>query len=108
MTTEPVARRRTFLLGKAKPTTLIARSREPGELVVLFVGGLAGLSWGLAVPLLPLRILGLAGLPAFAIATVYLPYRKRTLYRWFEINRSYRRLQRTGKARWRSAAIEAG
>jgi hypothetical protein len=66
------------------------------------------LVWGLVIPLLPLRILGLFGIPALAVAIVYLPFRKRTLYRWFEISRSYRRLSRSGAARWRSSAMEAG
>jgi hypothetical protein len=108
VTSEPIARRRTFVFGKPKPNAVIGRNREPGEIALLLAGGLAGLIWGLAVPLLALRVLGLAGFPAAAIATVYLPFRKRTLYRWFEINRSYRRLVRSGRARWRSNAMEAG
>jgi hypothetical protein len=108
VTSEPFARRRVFVFGKPKPNAVIGRNREPGEIALLLVGGLAGLMWGLTVPLLPLRILGLVGFPVAAIAAVYLPFRKRTLYRWFEIDRSYRRLTRTGRARWRSAAMEAG
>ncbi len=99
MTSEPIARRRTFVFGKPKPNAVIGRNREPGEIALLLAGGLAGLIWGLAVPLLALRVLGLVGFPAAAVATVYLPFRKRTLYRWFEINRSYRRLVRSGRAR---------
>jgi hypothetical protein len=39
---------------------------------------------------------------------VYAPFRGRTVYRWFEISRTYRRMVRSGRARWRSGAMEAG
>lgn len=42
-----------------------------------------------------------------AIAAVYLPYKHRTFYKWFEINRSYKRMLKRGTA-YRSVANEAG
>src|SRR5690606_26514760 len=62
---------------------------------------------GLLVPVLSVRIVLLAGLPMLALAAVYVPYRGRTFYKWFEINRSYKRTVRRG-ATYRSGAVEAG
>ncbi len=108
MTTEPLTRRRTFLIGRAKPNSIVGKNREHGELLLLLVGGGLGLLSGLIVPWLPLRVMGLVGFPLLAFAAVFLPYRKRTFYKWFEINRSYKRMLRSRSGNWRSAAMEAG
>jgi hypothetical protein len=108
VTTSIVQSRRTFLIGKPKPTAVIGRNREPGEIAVLLAGGLLALVSGLLLPSLPLKVLTLVGFPAAALVVVFAPYRKRTIYRWFEINRSYRRLLRSGTATYRSTAAEAG
>lgn len=108
MTTESMPRRRSFLIGKARPNAIIGRNREPGEILLILLGGGLGMMFGLLMPVLPLRILGLIAFPGLAFAAVYMPYRKRTFYRWFEINRSYRRLVRSGTGAWRSGAMEAG
>ncbi len=107
MTTQPIAQRRTYLIGKARPNAIVGKNRETGEITLLVVGAFIGMVWGLAVTILPLRIAGLVGFPLLAFAAVFLPYRGRTFYRWFEINRSYRRTLRRG-AVYRSAAPEAG
>src|SRR5262245_1847208 len=108
MTTEPLVRRRQYLLGKARPNAIVGRNRDNGELLLLLIGGALGLLCGLVLPWKWAQVLGLVGFPALAFAAVYVPYRKRTFYKWFEINRSYRRLLRGGQARWRSGAMEAG
>lgn len=108
MTTEPLPRRRAYLIGRARPQAIVGRNRENGELVVLLVGGTLGLLCGLAMPYLLIRAMGLVGFPLLAFGIVYAPFRGRTLYRWFEIDRTYRRLVRSGRARWRSPAMEAG
>jgi hypothetical protein len=108
MTTEPLGRRRAYLIGRARPQAIVGRNRENGELAVLLVGGTLGLLCGLTVPYLLLRAIGLVGFPLLAFGIVYAPFRGRTLYRWFEIDRTYRRLVRSGRARWRSSAMEAG
>ena len=108
MTTEPVPRRRAYLIGRARPQAIVGRNRENGELLVLLVGGSLGLLTGLLVPYLPLRAAGLIAFPLIAFAIVYAPFRGRTVYRWFEISRTYRRMVRSGRARWRSGAMEAG
>ncbi|MGO4424850.1 SCO6880 family protein, partial [Streptomyces sp. MCAF7] len=62
---------------------------------------------GLLVPVLTLRIGALVGFPTLALAAVYVPYNGRTFYKWFEVNRSYKRIVRNN-ATYRSAAAEAG
>ncbi|MET7302585.1 SCO6880 family protein [Embleya sp. NPDC005575] len=107
MTTQPVARRRTFLIGKAKPTAVIGKNREPGEIFLIIAAGGLALLWGLLMPILVIRIAGLVGFPLLAFAAVYMPYKKRTFYKWWEINRTYKRTIKRG-ATYRSAVTEAG
>ncbi|GGR49672.1 SCO6880 family protein [Streptomyces roseolus] len=109
MTTQsqPVTPRRTYLIGRARPNAIVGKNRETGEIALIVVGAFLGMMSGLLVPLLPLRIALLAGLPILAIAAVYLPYKQRTFYKWFEINRSYKRMLKRGTA-YRSTAVEAG
>ena len=106
MTTQPFAQRRTYLIGKARPNAIVGKNRETGEIALIVAGAALGMVCGLLVPLLPLRIAGLAGFPILAFAAVFMPYRHRTFYRWFEINRTYRRTLRSG-ATYRSGAVEA-
>lgn len=101
-------RRRSFLIGKAKPTAIVGRNRETGELAVLVVGCGIAMIAAFVVPTLALKILTIIGFPAGAAAVVFAPYRKRTLYRWFEIDRAYRRLLSTNGGRYTSAAVEGG
>ncbi|OIV36908.1 hypothetical protein BIV57_13870 [Mangrovactinospora gilvigrisea] len=108
MATPTAARRRTYLIGKARPHAVIGKNRENGEIVLIVFGAFLGMMWGLAVPWLLPRILGLIGLPMLALAAVYVPYRRRTFFKWMEIDRNYRRNLRSGRARYRSRAMEAG
>lgn len=108
MSTEGYERRRSFLIGKAKPNAIVGRNRETGELAVLATGLVLAMVSGFAVPTLPLKILAILGCPALAGAAVFAPYRKRTYYRWFEIERSYRRLLRGRGGSYASLADTAG
>ncbi|MER6025346.1 SCO6880 family protein [Streptomyces sp. NPDC001851] len=113
MTTEshlshPVTPRRTYLIGRARPNAIIGRNRESGEIVLIIAGAFLGMVCGLVVPVLSLRIVLLMGFPLLALAAVYVPYKRRTFYRWFEINRSFKRTVKGGQAVYRSAAMEAG
>lgn len=95
MTSQPFTQpRRTYLIGKARPNAIVGKNRETGEIALIVVGAFLGMMCGLLVPILPLRILTLVGWPLLAFAAVYMPYRRRTFYRWFEINRTYRRTLR--------------
>lgn len=103
----PVAPRRTYLIGRARPNAIVGKNRETGEIALIIVGAFFGMMSGLLVPDLALRIVSLAGFPLLALAAVYVPYKGRTFYKWFEINRSYKRTLRRGAA-YRSGAMEAG
>lgn len=103
----PVAPRRTYLIGRARPNAIVGKNRETGEIALIIVGAFFGMMSGLLVPDLTLRIVSLAGFPMLALAAVYVPYRGRTFYRWFEINRSYKRTLRRGTT-YRSGTMEAG
>ncbi|MGW4272761.1 SCO6880 family protein [Streptomyces seoulensis] len=112
MTTEShvspgIAPRRTYLIGRARPNAIVGRNRETGEIALIVVGAAIGMMCGLLVPVLPLRIVLLTGFPLLALAAVYVPYRHRTFYKWFEINRSYKRTVKRNAA-YRSGAMEAG
>ncbi|GAA3645048.1 SCO6880 family protein [Streptomyces chitinivorans] len=102
-----VAPRRTYMIGRARPNAVVGRNRETGEIALIIAGAFLGMMSGLLVPVLSLRIALLVGFPLLALAAVYVPYNGRTYYKWFEINRSYRRLLRRGTT-YRSAAAEAG
>ena len=99
--------RRPYLIGKARPNAIIGKNRETGEIALIVLGAFLGMMCGLLIPYLPLRIIGLTGWPAIAFAAVYMPYKRRTFYRWFEINRSFRRTLRNTPT-YRSSAMEAG
>ncbi|GHF19178.1 SCO6880 family protein [Streptomyces morookaense] len=104
---QPIAARRTYLIGRARPNAVVGKNRETGEIALIIAGAFLGMMCGLLVPILPLRIVTLSGFPALALAAVYVPYKGRTFYKWFEINRSFKRTVRRG-ATYRSAAAEAG
>lgn len=99
--------RRTYLIGRARPNAIVGKNRETGEIALIIVGAFLGMMSGLLVPVLSLRIVCLVGFPMLALAIVYVPYKGRTFYKWFEINRSFKRSLRRGTA-YRSSAMEAG
>ncbi|MFK0190104.1 SCO6880 family protein [Kitasatospora sp. NPDC090308] len=106
--TQYAHQRRSYLIGKARPNAPIGRNRENGEIVLIIAGAGLGMVWGLVPSLLPLRIAGLVGFPLLAIMAVYVPYRRRTFYKWVEINRTFRRTIRSGRAVWKPDVHEAG
>ncbi|MFI1518404.1 SCO6880 family protein [Kitasatospora cineracea] len=106
--TQYAQQRRSYLIGKARPNAPIGRNRENGEIVLIIAGAGLGMVWGLVPSLLPLRIAGLVGFPLLAIMAVYVPYRRRTFYKWVEINRTFRRTVRSGRAVWKPDVHEAG
>ena len=103
----PIAPRRTYLIGRARPNAIVGKNRETGEIALIIAGAFLGMMCGLLVPMLPLRIASLTGFPMLGLALVYVPYKGRTFYKWFEIRRSFRRTVRRGAA-YRSGAAEAG
>ncbi|WP_405890381.1 hypothetical protein OG427_20710 [Streptomyces sp. NBC_00133] len=109
MTTQsqPITPRRTYLIGRARPNAIVGKNRETGEIALIIAGAFLGMMSGLLVPVLSLRIVLLMGFPLLALAAVYVPYKHRTFYKWFEINRSYKRTLRSGTL-YRSSVGEAG
>lgn len=103
----PIAPRRTYLIGRARPNAMVGKNRETGEIALIIGGAFLGMMSGLLVPVLSMRIVLLTGFPLLALAIVYVPYKHRTFYKWFEINRSYKRSLRRGTA-YKSGAMEAG
>ena len=91
-----VTPRRTYLIGRARPNAIVGRNRETGEIALIIGGAFLGMMCGLLVPVLSLRIVLLMGFPLIALAAVYVPYKHRTFYKWYEINRSYKRTLRQG------------
>lgn len=104
---QPIAARRTYLIGRARPNAVVGKNRETGEIALIIAGAFIGMMCGLLVPILPLRIVTLSGFPALALAAVYVPYKNRTFYKWFEINRTYKRTLRRGTT-YRSSVMESG
>lgn len=109
MTTQshPIAPRRTYLIGRARPNAIVGKNRETGEIALIIAGAFLGMMCGLLVPVLSVRIVLLMGFPLLALAAVYVPYKHRTFYKWFEVNRSFKRTLRNGTV-YRSTAVEAG
>ncbi|MFE7134528.1 SCO6880 family protein [Streptomyces sp. NPDC057638] len=103
----PIAPRRTYLIGRARPNAIIGKNRETGEIALIVIGAFLGMMSGLLIPVLSARIALLVGFPMIALAAVYVPYKHRTFYKWFEINRSFKRTVR-GTSVYRSGAAEAG
>ncbi|MET7639642.1 SCO6880 family protein [Streptomyces sp. NPDC005438] len=95
------------MIGRARPNAIVGKNRETGEIALIVFGAFLGMMSGLLVPVLSVRIPLLLGFPVLALAAVYVPYKQRTFYRWFEIRRSYKRLLKRG-ATYRSSAAEAG
>ncbi|WP_103504443.1 MULTISPECIES: SCO6880 family protein [unclassified Streptomyces] len=102
-----LTRRRTYLIGRSRPNAIIGKNRETGEIALIILGAFLGMMSGLLIPALMPRLFALVGFPALALAAVFVPFNGRTFYRWFEINRTYRRTLRRG-GRYRSGAAEAG
>ncbi len=100
-----VARR--YTLGRHEARSLLGR-RERGEVVVLIGGVTLGVVSSIVAggspagfALLTLFLLG-------AVATVYLPWRGRTLYQWLPVDARFLRQRRAGTASYTSHAREAG
>lgn len=97
-----------YISDRPRPANaIVGRNRESGEIALIIGGAFLGMMCGLLVPVLSLRIVLLMGFPLLALAAVYVPYKRRTFYKWFEINRSYKRSLRRG-TEYRSRVMEAG
>ncbi len=99
---------RSFTFPRPRPRGLLGRRLEADEQLVLgagFVGGLV-VAWILSSILL--KVAGFAVVAGTCAWATLAPYRGRTYLKWFEINRTYRRLLRDGSVLYRSRATHAG
>jgi len=99
---------RTFSFPRPRPRGLLGRKLEADEQYILcggFVGGLVAAY--LTGPIL-LKVLVFAALAGACAWATLAPYRGRTYVRWFEINRTYKRLLRNGELLYKSKAPQAG
>ncbi|HEY8980571.1 MAG TPA: SCO6880 family protein [Streptomyces sp.] len=99
---------RTFIYPRPRPRGLLGRRLEGDEQLVLgagFVGGILS-AWALGGILL--KIAGFVLIAGACAWATLAPYRGRTFLRWFEINRTYRKLLRNGQLLYRSRAPYAG
>lgn len=105
--------RRAYRFGNTRSTGLVGR-RDLGEQLVLVAGGAVGLLAAAVIGPVLFRVAALLVAVGTAVAVVFVPYRprgaarRRTVYRWWEIRRSYRATLRANRASWRSEAREAG
>ncbi|MCG7202342.1 SCO6880 family protein [Streptomyces arenae] len=99
---------RTFTYPRPRPRGLLGRKFEADEQLVLgsgFVGGLIA-AWTLGGILL--KIVGFVLIAGACAWATLAPHRGRTYVRWFEINRTYKKLLRDGSLLYRSRAPYAG
>src|SRR3954454_21902660 len=99
---------RQFVFPRPHVQGLFGRGRDNGEITLVLVFTLIGVGIALLTPSVVVKGIVLAVAPAVGAVLVFMPYRGRTLYRWWEIDRSYKRLLRKGRAKWRSIAPELG
>ncbi|UWM49684.1 hypothetical protein N0X72_12040 [Streptomyces carpaticus] len=99
---------RTFVFPRPRPRGLLGRRLEGDEQLVLVTGFTGGLiaAWAVGGTLAKIAVFTLiAGCCAWGTLA---PYRGRTYLKWYEINRTHRRLLRDGSLLYRSRAPEAG
>lgn len=106
VTSEAAAGRR-YTLGRPESRSLLGR-RERGEVAVLVVGVALGVLSSLMSGGSVAGFVLLAGFLLGSVATVYLPWRGRTLYQWLPIDARFVRQRRTGTTTYTSPAREAG
>lgn len=99
---------RVFSFPRPRPRGLLGRRFEADEQLVLFAGIVLTVLLFATLPTVVLKIpASLLTAGATLWATV-VPYKGRTFLRWYEIRRSYRRLQRDGSLLYRSTAPLSG
>lgn len=99
---------RTFTYPRPRPRGLLGRKLEADEQLVLGAGLVGGLlvAWILAG--IVLKIVGFVLIAGTCAWATLAPYRGRTYVRWFEINRTYKKLLRDGSLLYKSKAPYAG
>jgi hypothetical protein len=99
---------RTFTFPRPRPRGLLGRKLEADEQLVLGVGFVVALAAGWLVAGVLLKVASFALVAGSCAWATLAPYRGRTYLKWYEINRTYRRLLRDGSLLYRSKAPYAG
>lgn len=99
---------RTFTFPRPRPRGLLGRKLEADEQLVLGAGFLGGLMATWTVSGMLMKIAGFALIAGACACATLAPYRGRTYLKWYEINRTYKRLLRDGSLLYRSNAPHAG
>ncbi|MGP4115368.1 SCO6880 family protein [Streptomyces sp. 4N509B] len=99
---------RTFTFPRPRPRGLLGRRLDADEQLVLAAGAAGGLVAAWLLHGIPLKITAFTLLAGSCAWATLAPYRGRTYLKWYEINRTYRRLLRDGSLLYRSTAPYAG
>jgi hypothetical protein len=99
---------RTFTFPRPRPRGLLGRKLEADEQLILGSGFLGGLIIAWLVSSIVLKVTGFAVVAGSCTWAVLAPYKGRTYLKWFEINRTYRKLLRDGQLLYKSKAPYAG
>ncbi|MEU9700176.1 SCO6880 family protein [Streptomyces sp. NPDC047981] len=105
---------RTYVFGKPRPTGLVGK-RDLGEQVLLVSAAAIAVLAGFIFSAVPVLAVMAIVLPVGAAAgAVFVPYKpkgassRRTLYKWWKIQRDHKRTLKVTGGVWTSPAIEAG
>lgn len=99
---------RTFTFPRPRPRGLLGRKLEADEQLVLGVGFVGGLSLVWLLSGVVLKLIAFSVIAGSCAWATLAPYKGRTYLKWFEINRTYKRLLRDGSLLYRSKAAHAG
>ena len=97
---------RTFRFPRHKQGSFAFRRHSATELAIGLLGSAVAITMLLVAPM-ALKALG-AAFCAVCWLAGFAPYRGRTYVAWWEISRAHKRLLRTGRAEWKSAAPTRG
>lgn len=99
---------RTFSFPRPRPRGLLGRKLEADEQLVLACGFVGGLIVAYVVSSIPFKVIGFVVVAGACAWATLAPYKGRTYLRWFEINRTYRKLLRDGSLLYKSKAPYVG
>ncbi|MEV1008369.1 SCO6880 family protein [Streptomyces sp. NPDC049881] len=99
---------RTFVFPRPRPRGLLGRRLEGDEQLVLAAGFAGGLLVAWTVGGILPRIAAFGVIAGGCAWSTLAPYRGRTYLKWYEVNRTHRRLLRDGSLLYRSRAPQAG
>lgn len=99
---------RSFVFPRPRVTGLLGLSLDTGEVTTAGAFVAFGVLWAVIAPGIVLKVGGGVLVSVAGVALVALPWRNRTPYRWVEVMRTHRALERNGTTTWRNPAPERG